>query len=67
MVEEDLGLEEATGGRRMSAASGFGNHQRMMSGSIKASLPLLKINVPLSLSTHDVFDVFTLVSAKEKF
>lgn len=28
---------------------------------------MLKINVPLSLSTHDVFDVFSFVSSKTKF
>jgi len=36
-------------------------------GSIRASLPLLKINVPLSISTQDIFDIFQVVSGKEKF
>ena len=39
----------------------------MITGSIRTSLPLLKINVPLSLSTHDVFQIFSSVSSKEKF
>lgn len=62
-IEEDLGLDASTPNRRMS---GFGNHQRSVA-TIKASLPLLKINVPLAISTHDVFDVFQFVAAKEKF
>ena len=28
---------------------------------------MLKINVPLSISTHDIFEVFSTVSGKEKF
>jgi len=64
MVEEDLGLDDSQSARRMS---GFGSHPRMNVASIKASLPLLKINVPLSISTHDVFDIFQVVSGKEKF
>jgi len=39
----------------------------MNTGTIKASLPLLKINVPLSIVTHDIFDIFQSVSANEKF
>ena len=39
----------------------------MNTGSIKSSLPVLKINVPLSLTTHDIFDVFSFVSGKAKF
>ena len=65
MAEEDLGLDFDSYDRK--PASGFGNHNRITTGSIKSSLPLLKINVPLSTSTHDVFDIFTTVSGKEKF
>ena len=65
MAEEDL---DSDGNYQSRRAAGFGNfNSRMNTGSIKTSLPLLKINVPLSLSTHDIFDIFTGVSAKEKF
>ncbi len=64
MAEEDLGLEESYQQRRLS---GFGNAHRISTGTIKASLPLLKINVPLSIVTHDIFDIFQNVSANEKF
>jgi len=67
MEEEDLGLEDVPSDRRRSNMAGFGGHTRMNVGSIKASLPLLKINVPLAVSTHDIFDIFQNVSAKEKF
>ena len=67
MVEEDLGLEEEEFSNRRAQA-GFGNHSnRMSTSTIKTSLPLLKINVPLTLSTHDIFDVFSVVSGKTKF
>ena len=65
MAEEDLGLDELNMGRKTPA--GFGSHQRLSTATIKTSLPVLKINVPLSLSTHDVFDVFSFVSGKTKF
>ena len=65
MAEEDLGLDFDSYSRK--TPSGFGNHNRITTGTIKSSLPLLKINVPLSTSTHDVFDIFTSVSGKEKF
>ena len=65
MAEEDLGLEEEFSNRR--AQAGFGNHGRISTSTIKASLPVLKINVPLTLSTHDIFDVFSLVSGRTKF
>ena len=68
MAEEDLGLDDDEYQQRRPAAHGFGNQShRLVTGSIKASLPLLKINVPLSISTHDIFDVFSAVSSKEKF
>ena len=65
MAEEDLGLEDDFANRRVSA--GFGSHSRINTGTIKASLPCLKINVPLSMPTRDIFDIFKAVSAKEKF
>ena len=65
MSEEDLGLDDDY---RDRSTSGFGNHSnRINTGSIKTCLPLLKINVPLTFSTHDIFDLFSAVSAKEKF
>ena len=39
----------------------------MNTGTIKQSLPVLKVNVPLAISTHDVFDIFTQISGKNKF
>ena len=65
MAEEDLGLDEEFTNRRSPA--GFGSHNRISTATIKTSLPVLKINVPLTLSTHDVFDVFSFVSSKTKF
>jgi len=65
MAEEDLGLDEEFQNRRTPA--GFGGRNRLSTSTIKTSLPVLKINVPLSLSTHDIFDVFSSVSAKSKF
>ena len=65
MAEEDLGLDEEFENRRTPA--GFGSHSRLSTATIKTSLPILKINVPLTLSTHDVFDVFSFVSSKTKF
>ena len=64
MQEEDLGVSYTTG--RTSDAS-LSTGLKMNSFSIKTTLPSLKINVPLSISTHDIFDVFTAVSGKEKF
>ena len=69
-AEEDLGLEDQEYQNRMMnrrALGGFGGHNRMSTSTIKSSLPVLKINVPLSISTHDIFDVFTVVSGKTKF
>ena len=66
MAEEDLGLEDFQPNQRTHAA-GFGSHQRLSTATIKSSLPVLKINVPLSISTHDIFDVFSFVSGKTKF
>ena len=65
MAEEDLGLEDYQPNQRHAA--GFGSNQRLSTASIKSSLPILKINVPLSISTHDCFDVFSFVSRKTKF
>lgn len=65
MAEEDLGLDDFQPNRKTHG--GFGSHQRLSTATIKTSLPVLKINVPLSLSTHDVFDVFSFVSSKTKF
>ena len=67
MAEEDLGLDEDYQQNRRVSAAGFGSQGSMITGSIRTSLPLLKINVPLSLSTHDVFQIFSSVSQKEKF
>ena len=67
MAEEDLGLDEDYQRNRRVSAAGFGSQGSMITGSIRTSLPLLKINVPLSLSTHDVFQIFSSVSSKEKF
>ena len=72
MIEEDLGLDDQQQNRNqrnVGGAVGFGGggSMRMTTGSIKSSLPLLKINVPLSMSTHDIFDIFSIVSGKEKF
>lgn len=40
----------------------------MMHGySIKSSMPVLKLNVPLAITTSEIFEVFTNVSRKEKF
>ena len=66
MAEEDLGLEDQEYQNRR-ALGGFGGHNRMSTSTIKSSLPVLKINVPLSISTHDIFDVFSVVSGKTKF
>jgi hypothetical protein len=30
-------------------------------------MPILKLNVPLSVNSNDIFDIFTVVSKKEKF
>ena len=65
MAEEDLGFDGEFQQRR--AAAGFGSHVRMNTGTIKQSLPVLKVNVPLAISTHDVFDLFQQVSGKNKF
>jgi hypothetical protein len=71
--EEDLGIDvQGPMGRRKKnnggSGAGFGTGGiRITAGTIKSSLPMLKINVPLSMSTHDIFDIFTMVSAKEKF
>lgn len=67
MAEEDLGLDDDSFSNRR-AASGFGSYgSRLNVGTIKASLPVLKINVPLHLSTHDIFEIFSGVSASQKF
>jgi len=63
MAEEDLGISYASG--RTSEASLHG--QKFSNLSIKTTLPALKINVPLSITHHDIFDIFSAVSGKEKF
>ena len=68
MMEEDLGVESGQMGKRPRTPGGFGGGSSLrVVGSIKTSLPMLKINVPLTLSTHDIFNIFTNVSQKEKF
>jgi len=73
MLEEDIGVDvQPQMGRRArgnGGAAGFGGGGgiRITTGTIKSTLPMLKINVPLSLSTRDIFDIFSLVSSKEKF
>ena len=64
MADEDLTISYASA--RTSELS-FTEGQKYSSVSIKTNLPSLKINVPLSLTHQDIFDVFSVVSGKEKF
>ena len=63
MAEEDLGISYSVSGR----TSELSLNQKFSSLSIKSTLPSLKINVPLSITHQDVFDIFSVVSGKEKF
>ena len=64
MADEDLTISYASA--RTSELS-FNQGQQYSSVSIKTNLPSLKINVPLSITHQDIFDIFSVVSGKEKF
>lgn len=62
MAEEDLGISYTSG-----RASELGLNVKFSSLTIKSTLPSLKINVPLSITHQDIFEIFSVVSGKEKF
>ena len=62
VLEEDPDDGRAhTEGSIPSKGSGIG------SISLRSLLPQLKVNVPLALSTNDIFEIFSNVSRKESF
>ena len=66
LTEEDIGIDPVVGSRSRHGDSGNGN-LRITTGTIKTSLPIVKINVPLSVSTHEVFNIFKNICGKQKF
>ena len=43
------------------------NNQSMQFGTIKQSLPVLKLNVPLSITSNKIFEVFMQISKQTNF
>lgn len=43
------------------------NNQSMQFGTIKQSLPVLKLNVPLSITSNKIFEVFMAISKQTNF
>ena len=68
-VEEDLGVEQFEGENENKLGHAFGGNGGIRANqfALRSSLPSLKLNVPLSINSNDIFEVFSLVSKKEKF